>query len=187
VSFGFEPSALSGPGQTSELVTAFGGGLEISYETVRRWVRKFGPTFARNLRRLCSQPMDAWHLDEMVVSIQASATQQRTRPTREPFSRQCRLSLSAVIAKRHGALLPLLETIQPFASCWSFPPPDPAERWREGRVPIRGDAWRKICDGRTSGALGEGRCCRAPIEDRTNGARPRSGEVLARNAEFHIE
>jgi transposase-like protein len=29
-------------------------GLEISYETVRRWVRKFGPLFARQLRnRLC--------------------------------------------------------------------------------------------------------------------------------------
>ena len=27
-------------------------GLEVSYETVRRWVVKFGPVFARNLRRL---------------------------------------------------------------------------------------------------------------------------------------
>ena len=27
-------------------------GLEVSYETVRRWVLKFGPGFARNLRRL---------------------------------------------------------------------------------------------------------------------------------------
>jgi putative transposase len=25
-------------------------GLEVSYETVRRWVIKFGPVFARNLR-----------------------------------------------------------------------------------------------------------------------------------------
>jgi transposase-like protein len=27
-------------------------GLDVSYETVRRWVLKFGPVFARNLRRL---------------------------------------------------------------------------------------------------------------------------------------
>ena len=45
-------------------------GLEVSYETVRRWVLKFGPGFARNLRRLRPRPSDTWHLDEMVVSIQ---------------------------------------------------------------------------------------------------------------------
>ena len=45
-------------------------GLEVSYETVRRWVLKFGPGFARNLRRLRPRPADTWHLDEMVVSIQ---------------------------------------------------------------------------------------------------------------------
>src|SRR3954465_15332786 len=45
-------------------------GLEVSYETVRRWVIKFGPAFARNLRRLPPRPSDTWHLDEMVVAIQ---------------------------------------------------------------------------------------------------------------------
>ena len=45
-------------------------GIEASYETVRRWVLKFGPAFARNLRRLRPRPTDRWHLDEMVVSIQ---------------------------------------------------------------------------------------------------------------------
>ena len=45
-------------------------GIEISYETVRRWVLKFGPMFARNLRRLRPRPTGRWHLDEMVVSIQ---------------------------------------------------------------------------------------------------------------------
>jgi transposase-like protein len=45
-------------------------GLDVSYETVRRWVLKFGPAFARNLRRLRPQPANIWHLDEMVVSIQ---------------------------------------------------------------------------------------------------------------------
>jgi putative transposase len=45
-------------------------GLEVSYETIRRWVLKFGPAYARNLRRLRPRPTDTWHLDQMVVSIQ---------------------------------------------------------------------------------------------------------------------
>jgi transposase-like protein len=45
-------------------------GLGVSYETIRRWVLKFGPAFARNLRRLRPRPTDTWRLDEMVVSIQ---------------------------------------------------------------------------------------------------------------------
>jgi putative transposase len=44
-------------------------GLELSYETVRRWVLKFGPAFARRLRRSRPRPSDRWHLDEMVVRI----------------------------------------------------------------------------------------------------------------------
>src|SRR5438128_5913170 len=44
-------------------------GLEISYETVRRWVLKFGPGIARKLRRSRPRPSDRWHLDEMVVRI----------------------------------------------------------------------------------------------------------------------
>ncbi len=44
-------------------------GLEISYETVRRWVLKFGPAIARRLRQRRPRPSDRWHLDEMVVRI----------------------------------------------------------------------------------------------------------------------
>src|ERR1044071_9409865 len=44
-------------------------GLEVSYETVRRWVFKFGPGFARRLRGLRPRASDCWHLDEMVVRI----------------------------------------------------------------------------------------------------------------------
>src|SRR6201984_473749 len=44
-------------------------GLEVSYETVRRWVLKFGPGVARRLRRSRPLPSDRWHLDEMVVRI----------------------------------------------------------------------------------------------------------------------
>src|SRR4051794_33161592 len=45
-------------------------GISVAYESVRRWVLKFGPDFARNLRRLRPRPTSTWHLDEMVVSIQ---------------------------------------------------------------------------------------------------------------------
>jgi putative transposase len=44
-------------------------GLDISYETVRSWVLKFGPVIARRLRRRRPRPSNRWHLDEMVVRI----------------------------------------------------------------------------------------------------------------------
>ena len=43
--------------------------LDISYETIRSWVLKFGPVIARRLRRRRPRPTDRWHLDEMVVRI----------------------------------------------------------------------------------------------------------------------
>ncbi|MCH8347358.1 MAG: IS6 family transposase [Proteobacteria bacterium] len=44
-------------------------GLDISYETVRRWFLKFGPGIARNLRRKRPKPSDHWHLDEIAIMI----------------------------------------------------------------------------------------------------------------------
>ena len=44
-------------------------GLDLSYETVRRWVLKFGPLIARKLRQRRPRPSALWHLDEMVVRI----------------------------------------------------------------------------------------------------------------------
>ena len=38
-------------------------GLDISYETVRRWVLKFSPLIARKLRQRRPRPSDRWHLD----------------------------------------------------------------------------------------------------------------------------
>src|SRR6516162_6862284 len=49
-------------------------GLDISYETVRRWVLKFGPAIARRLRQRRPRPSDHWHLDEMVVRIAGKRT-----------------------------------------------------------------------------------------------------------------
>jgi hypothetical protein len=36
-------------------------GLDVSYETVRRWVLKFGPGIARKLRRCRPRPSDRCH------------------------------------------------------------------------------------------------------------------------------
>ena len=45
-------------------------GLDISYESVRCWVLKFGTAYARKMRRRRPRPDSRWHLDEMFVSIQ---------------------------------------------------------------------------------------------------------------------
>ena len=45
-------------------------GLDVTYETIRRWVLKFGSAYARNLRRLRPRPAHTWHLDEMVIRVQ---------------------------------------------------------------------------------------------------------------------
>jgi putative transposase len=44
-------------------------GVLVSYETVRRWALKFGPDYARRLKRKKPSRRDIWHLDEVVVTI----------------------------------------------------------------------------------------------------------------------
>jgi transposase-like protein len=44
-------------------------GIDVSYESVRRWSVKFGLGYARKLRRLRPRPDARWHLDEVFVSI----------------------------------------------------------------------------------------------------------------------
>ena len=44
-------------------------GLDISYESVRRWFLKFGAPIANNLRSMRPAPSDFWHLDKMVIVI----------------------------------------------------------------------------------------------------------------------
>lgn len=44
-------------------------GNVVSYETIRRWDRKFGAAYVKRLRRKTPSRKDIWHLDEVVVSI----------------------------------------------------------------------------------------------------------------------
>jgi putative transposase len=50
-----------------ELMTA--RGVTLTYEAVRYWCRKFGQSYANQLRRRCPRPGDKWHLDEVFLSI----------------------------------------------------------------------------------------------------------------------
>src|SRR5271165_5729177 len=68
-------------------------GLDLSYETVRRWVLKFGPVIARRLRRRRPRPSNRWHLDEMVVRI-------------EPLSYAALIRLFARACERAGLRAP---------------------------------------------------------------------------------
>jgi putative transposase len=40
-------------------------GVVVSYETVRRWCKKFAASFAHRLRRRRPRPGDKWHMDEV--------------------------------------------------------------------------------------------------------------------------
>lgn len=44
-------------------------GIVVSYETIRCWAVKFGPQYARRLRRKQPGLNDIWHLDEVVIAI----------------------------------------------------------------------------------------------------------------------
>ena len=45
-------------------------GVTVTYETIRRWCQRFGPVYARRLRRRGGGMGDTWHLDEVFVTIQ---------------------------------------------------------------------------------------------------------------------
>ncbi len=44
-------------------------GIIVSYETIRQWTRKFGQTYANQLRRRRARPGDKWFLDEVFLKI----------------------------------------------------------------------------------------------------------------------
>jgi putative transposase len=44
-------------------------GVVLTYEAVRYWCRKFGQTYANQLRHRRPRPGDKWHLDEIFLSI----------------------------------------------------------------------------------------------------------------------
>ena len=55
-------------------------GIAVSYETVRRWVAKFGGQYAAELRRRAAPPGRTWHMDEMAAD--SSSSRIRSFPSR---------------------------------------------------------------------------------------------------------
>ena len=45
-------------------------GITVSYEAIRLWCLKFGPEYARGLKRRQGRLGDTWHLDEVFITIQ---------------------------------------------------------------------------------------------------------------------
>jgi len=44
-------------------------GVDVSYETLRQWVDKFGYFYAKRLRTISERPSNIWHLDEVFTKI----------------------------------------------------------------------------------------------------------------------
>ena len=44
-------------------------GILVSYEAIRYWCLKFGPRYARSLRRKQGRLGDIWHVDELFITI----------------------------------------------------------------------------------------------------------------------
>ena len=45
-------------------------GVDVTYEAIRKWCRRFDPEYAGRLRRRRGRLGDTWHLDEVFVTIQ---------------------------------------------------------------------------------------------------------------------
>jgi putative transposase len=47
----------------------FARGIMVTYEAIRKWCRKFGQSYANELRHQRPRPGDKWHLDEVFLTI----------------------------------------------------------------------------------------------------------------------
>jgi len=69
-------------------------GVAVSYETIRRWCAKFGPEYARRLRKRQGRLDGVWFLDEVFVTINGKPSvacrRSRRRPDRHPRSVETR-------------------------------------------------------------------------------------------------
>ena len=45
-------------------------GITITYESIQQWCQKFGPDYARKLKKRQGRVGDTWHIDEVFVTIQ---------------------------------------------------------------------------------------------------------------------
>ena len=82
-------------------------GVTVTYETIRQWCQRFGPVYARRLRRRRGRMGDTWHLDEVFVTIQGrqqylwravallhESSLARTMPTDSILTCRCDMTLA---------------------------------------------------------------------------------------------
>jgi putative transposase len=74
-------------------------GITVSYEAIRLWCRRFGPEYARILRRRQGRLGDTWYLDELSCTARSS-----TRTTEQ----KCLISRLANASGRCGGSSPPL-------------------------------------------------------------------------------
>ena len=80
-------------------------GLDISYETVRRWVLEFDPAIARRLRQRRPRPSDRWHLELTRASPTTCRDGCSATPSSWPARRCFRSSMAglhATTSRREG-------------------------------------------------------------------------------------
>jgi len=44
-------------------------GVDVSYETIRRWIDRYGSVFAKRIKSRAQNPSPRWHLDEVYTKI----------------------------------------------------------------------------------------------------------------------
>src|ERR1700746_327384 len=76
-------------------------GLDVSYETVRRWVMKFGPLIARKLRQGRPRPSARWHSTKWSSGSPGSGCTYGAPSTTRARSSTCSFSAGA-IRRRHS-------------------------------------------------------------------------------------
>jgi hypothetical protein len=81
-------------------------GIAVSYETIRRWCRKFGGKYARVIRHRQGRLGDIWHMDELFVIIWGQRRYLcRCEDSSPPAKRNdsCRFMESSKISSDSGA------------------------------------------------------------------------------------
>ena len=97
-------------------------GIDVSYETIRLWVLKFGPAIAADVRSRRVQPSGTWHLVEVFVRIGGKRTYlgravDEEGEVLEVFvqsrrNKRAALKLMRILLKKHGCIPDKVVTVK---------------------------------------------------------------------------
>ena len=78
--------------------------VTVPYKAVRSWCRKFGPVYARTLRRRQGRLGDIWHVDEVFITIRGKPSRRKALDEKNLFDGRIgcsqQVSLHARIGRR---------------------------------------------------------------------------------------